>query len=135
MKRLFFLLVMILAGSVAFSQEIPAGAVMLGERRVDFHADHDVIQVGAYEGWFKDIVFWVERNNIEMFGLVVTYGNGEREGFDTRLVFDAGTRSRVLHLEGGKRHIKNIAFSFKTVGDWLEGRARVVVYGIRANPQ
>ena len=105
--------------------------MLLGECRVDFHANHDVIPVGAYDGWFKDIVFWVERNNIEIINFVVTYGNGKSERFDTRFVFDAGTRSRLLHLQGGMRHIKNIAFSFRTVGDWLEGRARVVVYGVR----
>jgi len=131
MKRSIVFIALCLVASVSFAQDIPQGAVMLGERRVDFHADHDVISVGSYEGWFKDIVVWVERNNIEMFNLVVTYGNGEKERFDTRLVFDEGTRSRVLHLEGGKRHIRNMAFAFKTVGSWTEGRARVVVYGIR----
>jgi hypothetical protein len=131
MKRLMLLVALILVASISFSQDVPQGAVMLGERRVDFHADHDVIPVGAYDGWFRDIVFWVERNNIEIFDLVVTYGDGQREKFDTRLVFDAGTRSRVLHLEGGKRHIRDIAFAFKTVGSWFEGRAHVVVYGIR----
>jgi hypothetical protein len=131
MKKLCLAAALCLVASLGFSQDVPAGAVMLGERRVDFHADHDVIPVGAYDGWFKDIVFWVERNNIEIFNLVVTYGNGERERFDTRFVFDAGTRSRLLHLQGGMRHIRNIAFSFGTVGDWFEGRARVVVYGVR----
>ena len=130
MKRLFVFTVLTLMTSLAFSQDVPAGAVMLGERSVDFHGDHDVINVGAYDGWFKDIVFWVEKNDLEMFNLVVTYGDGEIEKFDTRLIFDPGTRSRVIHLQG-KRHISNIAFTFKTVGSWLEGRARVVVYGIR----
>jgi len=130
MKKLFVFVALSFVASVAFSQDVPLGAVLLGERRVDFHADHDVIQVGVYEGWFKDIVFWVEKNDLEMFNLVVTYANGEREKFDTRLIFDPGTRSRVIHLQG-RRHIKNIAFTFKTVGSWFEGRAHIVVYGIR----
>ena len=131
MKKLIVLAALSLVASLAFSQEIPKNAVRLGERVVDFHADHDVIPVGVYEGWFKDIVVWVERNDLEMFNLTVTYGDGQREKFGTRLIFDAGTRSRVLHLAGGKRMIRNIAFSFKTVGRWTEGRARVVVYGIK----
>ena len=131
MKKLYLVAALCLVASVSFAQDVPAGAVMLGERRVDFHGDHDVIPIGAYDGWFKDVVFWVERNNIEIFNLVLTYGNGERQRFDTRFVFDAGTRSRLLHLEGGRRHIRSIAFSFRTVGDWPEGRARVVVYGVR----
>jgi len=131
MKKLVIFAMLVLSSSLVFSQDVPKDAVRLGERLVDFHADHDVIPVGAYEGWFKDIVFWVERNNIEIFNLVVTYGDGQRERIDTRLIFDQGTRSRVIHLEGGKRRIKTIAFTFRTVGSWLEGRARVVVYGIR----
>ena len=131
MKRLISLVALSLIATVAFSQGVPKDAVRLGERAVDFHAERDVIPVGDYRGWFKDIVFWVERNNVELFNLVVTYGDGQKEKLDTRLVFDEGTRSRAIHLEGFKRHIKNIAFTYKTVGSWLEGRARIVVYGIR----
>ena len=105
--------------------------MVLGERTVRYQTVHDVIPVGDYRGSFKDIVFWVERNNIELFNLVVTYGDGQREKVDTRLVFDEGTRSRVIHLEGFRRRISSIAFQYRTVGNWLEGRARVVVYGIR----
>jgi hypothetical protein len=104
---------------------------VLCERTVDFHADHDVIPVGDYKGWFKSVGFWVERNNIEIFNLEVTYGDGQKEKLETRLVFDAGTRSRLIHLDGIVRRIKSISFTFKTVGSWLEGRARVVVYGAR----
>ena len=63
--------------------------------------------------------------------LVVTYGNGERERFDTRLNLGADSRSRYLPLEGQRRIIRTIAFTYKTVGSWLDGRATVVVYGLR----
>lgn len=131
MKKLLSVLALGLIASSAFSQNMPKDAVLLGERTVDFHATHDVISVGRYEGAFRDIAFWVERNNIEIFGLVVTYENGERQNIDTRLIFDAGTRSRTIHVEGERRRIRSIAFTFKTVGIWLFGKARVVVYGLR----
>jgi hypothetical protein len=110
---------------------MPRDSVILGERRVDFHATHDVIAVGNYEGWFKDIGFWVEKNNVEISNLEVTYGDGQKQRFETRMIFDEGTRSRLLHLEGERRRIRSISFDFKTVGSWLEGRARVVVYGVK----
>ena len=103
----------------------------MGERTVDFHGNHDVITVGNYEGWFKNIGFWVEKNNIEIFNLEVTYGDGQKQRFETRMVFDAGTRSRLIHLEGERRRISSISFDFKTVGFWLLGKARVVVYGVK----
>ena len=67
----------------------------------------------------------------EVFNLVVVFGNGEREKIDTRLVFREGSRSRLIDLPGGKRQIRTIQFSYKTVGRWYDGRARVVVYGVR----
>ena len=131
MKKLALLAVLTLIASTAFSEDMPRDSVVLGERTVDFHADHDVIPVGDYEGWFKSIGFWVERNNIEIFNLEVTYGDGQKQRFETRLVFDARSRSRLIHLDGEKRRIRSISFTFKTVGSWLEGRARVVVYGVK----
>ena len=90
-----------------------------------------MIRVGAYEGFFKALFFVVEKNDIQLFNLVVTYGNGERERFDTRLNFVADTRSRTLPFEGGKRLIRTIAFEYKTVGSWADGKAHVAVYGLK----
>jgi len=121
----------ILASSCMTGPGIPHDAVMLGERSVAFKADHDVIQVGPYEGFFKSLFFVVEKNDIQIYNLVVTYGNGEKERFETRLNFGEDSRSRSLAFNGGKRRIRTIAFTYKTVGTWVEGRARVVVYGVR----
>jgi hypothetical protein len=105
--------------------------VLLGERVVAFKGDHDVVQVGRYEGNFRSMVVVVEKNDIELFNVVVVYGNGEREKFDTRLVFREGSRSRDLHFAGGQRKIRAIEFTYKTAGNWQEGRAHILVYGMR----
>ncbi len=110
---------------------IPAKAVALGERTVAFKADRDVITVRGYEGRFKSLFFVVEDNDIELFDLVVTFINGEKDSFATRLVFREGSRSRSIVLHGGERRIRSLEFRYRTVGSWTEGRARVVVYGLR----
>ncbi len=110
---------------------IPDGSVTLGERFVAFRGDHDVIQVGPYDGAFRSLYFVVQDNDVEITNFVVTYGNGERERFDTRLVFSHGERSRYLPLRGGERRIRSIAFTYRTIGDWRDGRAHVQVYGER----
>jgi hypothetical protein len=117
--------------SCATRPAIPKDAVFLGERVVPFSGARDVVQVGAYDGWFRSLFIVVEKNDIQLFNLVVTYGNDEKEGFDTRLDFAADSRSHALPLEGGKRRIRSIAFEYKTVGSWLDGKARVAVYGLR----
>ena len=109
----------------------PHESVLLGERAVGFKADHDVVQVGQYEGFFRSLYFVVEKNDIEIFNIVITYGNGERERLETRLVFNADSRSRAIGFGGGKRRIRTIAFTYRTVGNWAEGRARVTVYGVK----
>jgi hypothetical protein len=73
----------------------------------------------------------VVKNDIEVFDVVVVFANGQREKFDTRLSFDAGTRSRKLDFGGIRRRISSIEFSFRTVGSWIDGRAQVLVFGIR----
>ena len=109
----------------------PSGSITLGERFVAFRGDHDVIEVGPYEGGFHSLYFVVDENDVEITNFVVTYGNGDRERFDTRLVFAHGERSRSLVLRGGERHIRSIAFTYRTVGEWRNGRAHVRVYGVR----
>ena len=109
----------------------PKESVVLGERTVNFKADHDVIGVGGYEGTFRSLYFVVEKNSIEIFNIVVTFGNGEKQRLETRLVFSEGSRSRTIPFDGGKRHIKTISFTYKTVGQWENGRARVVVFGVK----
>ena len=109
----------------------PKDNVLLGERVVNFKADHDTIAVGSYEGTFRSLFFRVERNDIELFNLVIVYGNGDKQRLETRLIFKEGSRSRLIDFAGGKRRIKTIQFTYKTVGTWEDGRARVAVYGVR----
>ncbi|HEX3765816.1 MAG TPA: hypothetical protein VHW23_44270, partial [Kofleriaceae bacterium] len=54
------------------------GFSYLGERFVNGGADHDMIHVGRRDGRFHEIMIVVERAPIELFDLVVTFGDGER---------------------------------------------------------
>jgi hypothetical protein len=111
--------------------QAPNDSVLLGEQDVDFKVDHDKINVRGYEGSFRSLFFLVEKNDIELFDLVVVFENGDRQRIDTRLVFNEGSRSRLIDLNGGERRIKSIQFTYRTVGTWAEGKARVAVYGVK----
>jgi hypothetical protein len=108
----------------------PRDSVMLGEQDVDFNVDHDSIDVGGRAGSFRALYFVVENNDIELFNIVVDFGNGERQSINSRLVFNQGSRSRQIDLEGRDRRIKSIRFTYKTVGAWQDGKAHVSVYGV-----
>jgi len=103
------------------------GFAYLGERLVNGGMDHDVIPVGRRDGRFHEIMIVVERAPIEMFDLVVTFGNGEHYEAHTRLVFGAGSTSRNIDLPGGARIIQRVDFRY---GNLVAGtQAKVELWG------
>ncbi len=103
------------------------GFSYLGERTVNGSVDHDVIPVGRQDGKFHEIMIVVERAPIELFDLVVTFGNGERYEPHTRLVFGADSTSRNIDLPGGARFIKRVDFRY---GNLVGGaQAKVELWG------
>lgn len=88
------------------------GFAYLGERVVNGGADHDVIHVGRADGKFHEIMVVVERAPIELYDLVVTFGNGERFEPRTRLMFGPDATSRNIDLPGGARFIKRVDFRY-----------------------
>jgi hypothetical protein len=86
--------------------------VKLGERWVDGAHDRDVIAVGAREGRYRRIRIVVERSPLEMYDVVVTFGDGTPFSPQTRHVFNANTRSHVIDLPGGARVIRSVEFRY-----------------------
>ena len=75
-------------------------------------------------------MFEVEKNDLEMIKVQVTYGNGKSDVIPLRHFFKEGSRSRIIDLPGGKRIIRRITFFYKTTGQLVEGRAVIKVYGL-----
>jgi len=99
------------------------GFVFLGERTVNGGVDHDVIHVGRQDGQFHELMVVVERAPIEMFDMVVTFGNNERFDPHVRLVFGRDTTSRNIDLPGGARFVKRVDFRY---GNLVAGTAAKV---------
>jgi len=103
------------------------GFSYLGERGVDGAADHDAIHVGKRDGKLREVMLVVDNAPVELFDLVVTFGNGERFEPRTRLVFGAGSTSRRIDLPGGGRFIQRVDFRY---GNLVAGaRAKVELWG------
>jgi len=103
------------------------GFAYLGERTVNGGLDHDVIHVGRKDGQFHEIMVVAERAPVEIYDLIVTFGNGERYEPHTRLVFGPDSTSRNIDLPGGGRFIKRVDFRY---GNLVAGaNAKVELWG------
>ena len=109
----------------------PHEGFFLGEREVSFNGQNDRITLGRYDGAFRAVQFVVRDNSVELYQMVIVFGNGERQFIETRMVFGERSRSGIIRLEGGKRHIVAIEFAYRTVGSWKNGRAVIQLFGLR----
>lgn len=109
------------------SAAVMGGWEKLGERVVNGKLDRDVIHVGKRDGRFTAIQLRVDGDTVEMFDIVVTFGDGEKFSPATRLVFDKNTKSRVIDLPGNKRVIEKVEFKYGKMPG--EGRASVELWG------
>ncbi|HXF88711.1 MAG TPA: hypothetical protein VNK48_10190 [Xanthobacteraceae bacterium] len=105
--------------------------VLLGEQRVGFNVDRDVIRVGLAEGWFRErafraLHFFAERNDVYLIRLGLRYFNGYSEEMDVDRVIRQGGRLAV-DLPGTRSYIREIELVYRSREGG--GRALVKVYG------
>jgi hypothetical protein len=106
--------------------EANTGWNKLGERWVDGKADRDVLWVTAREGAFRKVMFKVEHSAVEMYDVIITFGDGSTFSPPTRLVFGREQRSRVVDLPGNARIIKKVEFRYGNLPGG--GRAQVEIW-------
>ena len=102
------------------------GFSYLGERFVNNGNDHDVIVVGRRDGKFHEVMLVVENAPVELYDMVITFGDGERWEPATRVRFGADTTSRSIPLPGGLRVINRVDFHY---GSMVGSGAKVELWG------
>jgi hypothetical protein len=106
---------------------------LLGEKRVGFIADHDVIEVGRGEGRFRKIKIVAHDNDVDLERLRIVYGDGEPEVIDSEIRIHRGGESRVFDLTGYARSIRRIELWYHTkFKHLLRGEALVQIFGDQA---
>lgn len=100
----------------------------LGEVRVQGKRDRDTLKIGRDDGRFSKLTFVAEDSDLEVYDIVVTFGNGETFEPKVRHTFKEGTRTRAIDLPGKDRFIKRIDFRYGNLPGG--GRATLVVYGL-----
>lgn len=104
------------------------GWMALGEQTVHGKNDNDVIHVGVKEGKFAKLTLVVEDSDLELFDLVIHFGNGETYSPTTRHYFKEGSRTGLIDLPGDARHVKKVTFKYGNLPGG--GKARVQLWGV-----
>ncbi|MHC4829547.1 MAG: hypothetical protein ACYTFT_04210 [Planctomycetota bacterium] len=110
----------------------PPGWVFLGERRVDFGADRDVLPVTGAQGEFKRVMLRIKENGVEVLDLKIHFANGGTQDVAIRRFIPKGDATRAIDLKGGKRTIRKVDMIYRTGGKLKRGRALVRLFGLRA---
>ncbi len=125
--RLTLVFFVLIAACMAGAAQSPDRWERLGQREVDFRTDHDQIDVGRSEGRFRQIEIRVKDAPIEVYDMVVTFGNNETFRPKLRHTFAEGSGSRIIDLPGQRRTIKRIDFNYKSINR-REGKGIVEVF-------
>jgi len=118
----------LLAVCMAGAAQSPGRWELLGQREVDFKNDHDRIDMGRSEGRFKQLEVRVKNAPIEIYDMVVTFGNDTTFKPKLRHKFAEGSGSHIIDLPGERRTIKRIDFNYRSVNR-REGKGTVEVRG------
>jgi len=99
----------------------------MGEAWVTGRVDRDYIRVGKGEGRFARVMLIVTESDLEMFDMVIQFGNGGRWSPGLRHFFREGSRSRAIDLPGHVRFIRDIELVYGNMPG--NGRAHVELWG------
>ena len=101
---------------------------LLGDKKVGFGVDHDVINFGNWKDDVKQIRLKITEGPLKMYNMKIHFDNGTVQEVQLRNRFVQGSESRVIDLDGGLRHLSKIEFWYETKG-FAKGRSRVAVWG------
>ena len=128
LTKAFLLLICVSLFSFTTVSKPTAGWRMLGDKKVGFGVDHDVIHFANWGDDVRQLKLKVTDGPLRMYNLKIHFDNGGVQDVELRNRFNQGSESRVIDLNGGLRHLSKIEFWYETRG-FLRGKSRVEVWG------
>ncbi|MFK0570644.1 hypothetical protein [Endozoicomonas sp.] len=127
MKKLLTLVLM----SVLSCSAMAGDWKKLGERRVSFSSEQEVIHVSGFKGKYDTIAFKIDKAPIFMKKIKVTFGNGKSQNIFINKRLNKGKRSMPFRLLEGDRVINKVEMDYRTA---IGGQkyAKVTLYGKRS---
>ena len=121
------------AATGAILKQFGKGAIMLlGEKRVGFRVDRDVVRIGQSEEWFRNRAYRrlhlvAHGNDVHLIRLRLVYLNGYSEDFRVdRLIRDGD--ELPVELRGERSYLSEIEFTYRSRPSFA-GQAVMKVYG------
>ncbi len=112
------------------SISIEQGWDLLGESKVDFIRDKDVIDVhSTYK--LTAIRFKVEKKEVRLNDLKIYFQNGDKLEPSLDDIIAADEYSKEIELSQDGKFVTKIEFKYRTTGNVFKGRANVLVFGKR----
>jgi len=121
---------LISCGSSRRSIAIEDGWELLGEQKVNFVRDKDVIEVRSMNK-FTAIQFKVEEHEIRLNELSIQFQNGDKLSPAVDAIIAPDQTSKIIELGAEGKNISKIEFRYRTTGNVLSGRANVLILGKR----
>lgn len=112
---------------------VEEGWEIIGEEKVNFVHDNDVIEV-RNRNQFTAIKFMIEEKDVRVNGLQIYFVNGDKLEPAIDDVILANQYSRVINLGAEGRYIDRIEFKYRTQGNILKGRGKLIVLGRKFSP-
>jgi len=126
-----FLMILIAScGPTRRSISIEEGWDLIGERKVNFVVDKDIIEVHSTSK-FTAIRFKVEGKDVRINELKIHLQNGDKLEPSLDDVIAADQYSKEILLTEDGKFVNRIEFRYRTTGNVLQGRANVLVFGKR----
>ena len=110
--------------------------VLLGEQRVGFRTDRDVIRINQSEDWYRDrsfrtLYFKARGNDVHMMSIRLVYMNGFGEDLQVDRLIRQGDELPV-ELRGDRSYLRQIEMVYRARLGYA-GRAHMKVYGERGS--
>lgn len=102
----------------------------LGENKVQFKSDKDVVKCSSKKT-YTALKIKVNGAAVQFDEVFVTFENGNKQDVKLRSEIPSGGESRVINLQGNKRIIKDITFKYRAKKGHKGGKATVEVWGRR----
>ena len=141
MKNKYLLIISFLAliitsiscGSSRRTVAIEEGWEILGELTVNFGRDRDALQVNS-SSKYTALRVKIEERAVKIQELKVVFANLDKLEPAIDEEVQADQYSKIIELGPDGKEVRSVEFKYRTTGNILKGRAKILVFGKRYVP-